>query len=750
MSESAPPPAALLSDVRQCLDAGDSLAICRQLVAIYRRWLATPLPEPQSHDAPWHHLLAHQLTTSALAYCLAAESGLAPEVLAEMRLGALTHHLPREVVSRSEADATRGLLAAAHAAALPGPIDERFLKGVPDTVGVVLGGATRIKRYVFEGSNLTELRGASMLLDHLNRALVPALLGGGNGSEAPPLIEAPECIVYANGGEVLALVPASKAEALCAAIEALYLEHTLVSPAVCAWRSFRLLELRRGPGAAVDLPTDTDLGAAPRAVGTLLRAVYGHGDTEQLQERILRRQGFGKSVGLVAVERTRRREGGRAWATPRFETLPFAAPCRGCGTRMAVIEARAGDERRPLCEPCARKRLVGQRAGRGASDHWWAAEEMAWRVPGDVQSWFDVFVERMNRAQRERAPAAPEAGEAPAARGYPETHPAADLDDLGALYESGGYVGFIYADVNGMGKLLQECSSPDAYRHLSERTEHELKEAVLGTLARLPVGQRRGQRTFPFEIVAIGGDDVCLIVPGQAALDVAVALAEHLERAFPEGQQLDRGSRLQADRGVTRPRSRLSLAVAVAIAPAGTPVHFLEPLVDEQLRLAKRRAAELRSRDSFRYEGSVVDFQVLRRSDAILSGLEAWRKSTLHQDNYHLTYRPYTLPEMIELLATVRALRRHLPRGQLHALCEAVRRGPAVANLHYRYVSRQEAWGGVLRQELEPRWFTADAGILRRRLVDGDLRAVEYETMVPDLLEIYDFVPDRSLARRGR
>ncbi|WP_339376874.1 hypothetical protein [Nostoc sp. 106C] len=45
-------------------------------------------------------------------------------------------------------------------------------------IGLVYGGATKIKQYVFEAAKLPDIRGASALLDRINLVDLPAFFGG--------------------------------------------------------------------------------------------------------------------------------------------------------------------------------------------------------------------------------------------------------------------------------------------------------------------------------------------------------------------------------------------------------------------------------------------------------------------------------------------------------------------------------------------------------------------------------------------
>src|SRR4028119_394912 len=112
-------------------------------------------------------------------------------------------------------------------------------------IGLVIGGATKIKQYVFEDAKLPDIRGASALLDRINLVDLPAFFDkrpesnryniylpkvrewvdknfpGEPELDEPKLSEAliPEMIVYSTGGNILAFCPAAFVNELADAIE---------------------------------------------------------------------------------------------------------------------------------------------------------------------------------------------------------------------------------------------------------------------------------------------------------------------------------------------------------------------------------------------------------------------------------------------------------------------------------------------------------------------------------------------------
>lgn len=191
----------------------------------------------------------HALTASAIAYCLAYDLESRPniETLNKLRLSALTATW-REDGLKTVYDALwnedspiepkpdgseleRIVFLAKTIASEQSPVETTnpfdthpIIKVDPDQkqqVGLVLGGATKIKGYFLESAKLPEIRGASALLDRINLEDVPALFGRKNPHDPKRSerfhkefcdrtghnLSAPECIIYAAGGNTLAFTP---------------------------------------------------------------------------------------------------------------------------------------------------------------------------------------------------------------------------------------------------------------------------------------------------------------------------------------------------------------------------------------------------------------------------------------------------------------------------------------------------------------------------------------------------------------
>lgn len=621
----------------------------------------------------------------------------------------------------------------------PAPGDETL------TVALVSGGATKIKSYVFESARLPEIRGASGLLDRINRMDVPGLW-----SEAEPHgLGCKDCIIYANGGEVLAFAPRGEARRLADRIESIYAGETLVAQSVAVWEQFTLRQLRDGllSGEKIDEAAVRDLlGYDPSKNNT-----------------------FGSLVAALAAERQRRRESngeegteGRnarpARAHAHIETVPFARRCSSCERRGAVIVALVGDERRPLCEPCARKRVYGQMA-KGDDQHKWDWFEekngFVWKPRPQDESWAGRFSNWLKQQPEE------------VRRGYNAegARPTEDLSEIAQASQPEGFIGVVYADGNNMGALLEKLRTPIEYAEFAAAVYETLEKAVYAALARRldtkEVTDDKGKRALvhPFEILSIGGDDLLLIVPADAALPVACDIAEEVEHRLREhhlsrrekGYAWQEAQRCEGtDADSEQPQSKVSLSAGVVIADAHTPVFYLEQLADQLLKSAKGRAKWLKRKRGF--YGGTIDFLALKALSIISGEVDDFRKATQeHRDpddprrehrSKQFYARPYTVAETRMLIETVKLLKKNdFPRSQLYRLRGSLREGEGreQSTIDYLYFLTRNA--EQTRLKIEKIWAppesTQPPHPWRRRLEEQE----GWETVWGDIAELYDFVP---------
>lgn len=647
-------------------------------------------------------------------------------------------------------------------------VEERRLK-----VALVSGGATRIKAYVFESARLPEIRGASALLDRVNLEDVPRLWSAGEDEGG---VGCEECVVYANGGEVLAFAPVGKAEWLADEIERLYARETMVAQSVAVWQAFELGQLRDGLLTGADF----DREAARRLMGYVPAGEAS----------------FGSLVVPLALAKFRRREGNaEGGREPRslahVEAVPFARRCSSCERRAAVVNARVGEGEendRPLCEPCARKRVFGQLAKReGADLSWWNESGLRWqpRAAGrtrdrdfagangpsgesqprgaDVKSWetrFEDWVEAREELKSRYAVGAK--GARLASARIPRA--VRDLGEIAQASEPQGYIGVVYADGNEMGRLLERLDTPSTYRRFAESVYRATQDATFAALATSlrPAEVKRegspdGVLVHPFEVLSIGGDDLLLIVPAHVALPIACDIAEDVERSLPNADPMFRREESYAWEDVQRCRGgveadaqcKVSLSAGVVIADAHTPIFYLQELVTQLLKSAKARARWLAQNHN--YFGGTIDFLSLKSVTALSGRVEDFRDQAMTVDGRRLYARPYTLAEARALIETVKALMAAgLPRGQLYRLRDSLKSGLLPSTVDYRYFLSRDANINAARLKIEEMWTRVGAQRPQHPWLERPDSKGDLETIWPDVAELYDFVPQEETDARGQ
>jgi len=194
----------------------------------------------------------------------------------------------------------------------------------------------KIKEYVFESAKLPEIRGASMILDDLNQSwpsdgyhlkdsrppsnLREIFLHHGLPTRRNKDDRQDDCIVYAGGGSLLALVPLDLADVIKADIENIYPRETCAATISCAWQ----------PIAASD------------------EGGIQFSELMARQSLLLRRAKEEKE------------------SLPFFEAIPYSRRCKSCQIRPAVGQVPPDGDW--LCHPCKKKSERSR--NRGGKKEW--------------------------------------------------------------------------------------------------------------------------------------------------------------------------------------------------------------------------------------------------------------------------------------------------------------------------------------------------------------------------------------------
>ncbi|RMG65492.1 MAG: hypothetical protein D6715_08510 [Calditrichaeota bacterium] len=254
--------------------------------------------------------------------------------------------------------------------------------------------------------------------------------------------------------------------------------------------------------------------------------------------------------------------------------------------------------------------------------------------------------------------------------------PPEDLNVLGEL-DGSGYIGFITADGNHMGKMLQLFEKKENYSNFSTKLTHLMQEIVFDVLARStwPV-EKAGKKILPFEIVLIGGDDLMMFTSASLAIRLAVKIVERFEQ---ESQAIlqetglledDFYDRLETGWGeeslpITREElflkhKKLTMAAGVVLCHSNFPVPALVEIGEALQKSAKKKCAD----KDVNYSEGAIDFQVITGSAV---DLETARAAVPHN-------RPYRLSEFKKLIGFIEKFHQkdvHFPKTQMQMIYDA-------------------------------------------------------------------------------
>lgn len=665
-------------------------------------------------------------------------------------------------------------------------------------IGLVYGGVTKVKQYVFEAAKLPDIRGASALLDRINLVDLPAFFGAEKSvtidqwldENFPNLRKAliPELIIYSTGGNILAFCPAAFVDDLANAIEKRYTHETLTANSCAVGKKFRLLETRFGLLQEKIEDTFWLDKYKKNYQHHLIQAYFSAPQSDrEIIDNFANRKSFNELVSVLAGLFNQRRAGNETENRPTrryppmFETHPYLRRDEN-DKRLAI--AQINDFPNPnISESLIRKRIVGQIAKREAFQErlpqWFKNIGLEWEPIGiNIKSWvadFEDFLNSKNNTELKN-------------QYYSSNNSAKEALSLRELGNAGkGFVAYIYADGNNMGGYIKNIKTPQEYQKFSkdivDATEKSVYQALaqhlephqLKNLADPDNKDRNETWIHPFEIITIGGDDVFLIVPAQKALLIAKTIGEEFEkRLIDKGyktkekytpelihryQPQDKFQNNQIQNNLGSGQCELSMSTGVLITAEKTPIYYAEKLTNQLLKSAKKRAKDLKKNN---YYGGTVDFLTLKSVTMISSDINEFRNQGLTKfgvknQKLKLYAAPYTLHEVGGILETAKALKESkFPRSQIYQIRSLLEQGKHTAILNYRYFRVrlapdkqsllknlfEEAWCKPKNQKnngnLAP-WMSLDENEKNQ-----ETPKMTYETIWREIVDIYPFIEDEE------
>ena len=603
--------------------------------------------------------------------------------------------------------------------------------GVP--VSLLSADTDKVKSYVFESAKLPEVRGASIILDELNRTSIVKEVFTGKDCQPPE-----ECIIYNSGGGLLAIVPTCWAKRIGMEIERLYLDRTKVATITTVTRPFHLCEYRFGLRA--DQFTFDQFrqqwANADEQRKRLMMNYYGleeTDDTEKLWDKFCETKGFGELVRQMSADLKAAKY--RKGYAPFFEAGHFIRACDSCELRPAFIQDTIEDEIAYLCKICYDKRDVGRREkGRIVNEN---LIEYFQNRPCEFSQYYFELPMRIA--------------------------PPRDLKEIGACSRPSGFVGIIYADGDNVGKTLENLQTPSKYQDFSHKMDKATKEAVFGTIVQRGIkpvfpsdkskyegGKNRQRiqvvspadneqletrratkeddelelRIHSFEAISVGGDDLVLIVPGHHAMWTALEICELF------GQQMQ--------------DEKITMSAGVVIASDNYPVYYLFDLASQLQKSAKKESREAS-------EGA-IDFMVMTAQNTLSSQIADYRKEFMERkipedgsevrEKLCLTARPYRLSKLCILLKWIEKFKAEdYPTSQLYGLVQSLQehaRQHSTLRFLYQWYRHKQTHTKLLGDFMAS-WKIEQASTPWMKS-QGELPFQEFFTYFVDLLEIYQFV----------
>lgn len=469
--------------------------------------------------------------------------------------------------------------------------------------------AQRIKQYVFESAGLNEIRGASALLDDCVSSLALTV-----SQEIGP-----EVVLQSVASTLTFLAPSDanqKGESWTECLKRYF--HNRTRSAFVAAASAKV-----------------SLNRLSQAYAEVMRDYFSAIETDRNLAR-----------------------------TPLYESLPFEKRCEFCFTRAAegftqVPSDSAEETYKAVCRPCITKRNFGQKQ----------------RIvqQRNLFKWLNVDPTVLGIGLPEREHNSQQRNKL-----YTQ-----DLSSLIPDKAAHKHIAMIYGDGSNFGPIVKNLKSLAQALHWTHRAEKVAMAAAaiaLGKAIQESAGLLEADYTnqppldcLPYQILAIGGDDLSLFVWGSVSLRFCQVFLELTDLEFKIGN----GER------IVDKNKPICFGLGALICDEKAPVKRVVEFTETGLLKWAKKAVPM-------YKNGTMAFILASNAEQIPGDLEQYQKqmyfSHSHDASACLTLRPLTSKELNVLLDCAVQLKRNNHSGRLQRLVEAFVDRPLLpALLHYIY-----------------------------------------------------------------
>lgn len=141
-------------------------------------------------------------------------------------------------------------------------------------------------------------------------------------------------------------------------------------------------------------------------------------------------------------------------------------------------------------------------------------------------------------------------------------------------------IAVIYGDGNNMGKVVMEIQNVFEMMYFSRKTDEITKRSVYEA-----INETMGE-TAKFEVIALGGDDIFIIVPAKDSFNITTKIIDKFDKGF---------------------NHKITMSVGVVISKSNTPIASLFSIAQQKLKSAKT----LIKKDKNIEEGSIDIVEIL-------------------------------------------------------------------------------------------------------------------------------------------
>lgn len=363
-------------------------------------------------------------------------------------------------------------------------------------IDVIKGSIYKIKKYFLENNNINDIRGGSVIIDHLNDNVVREVLND-NGFDNSN-------IIYCGGGNIFLVVPAGKGENICYELERRFTEISLT-----AMNAFENIEC-----------TLKEFAFDYKKIARIV--------TDKLEERKkIKIYDINPSIKLTKVEITQIIKNKEDIKTKYIVELPNKElsdkdkeqkiVCKYCDIRDARYRITTSEGIKEICPSCYIKHRVGQ--------------------------------ECKNKFAKEF-----------------ELETGSNIKEIKSIDELGDEIAVIYGDGNNMGYIVMNIENVFEMMHFSSKTDSITKSSVYKAIDTAFKNKNKSD-DIKFEVIALGGDDIFIIVPAEYCFDISKNIVKKFDEEFD---------------------NQITMSVGMVISKNSTPVASLFNIAQKSLKNAKK------------------------------------------------------------------------------------------------------------------------------------------------------------------